>query len=96
VHRINFTADNVGDLNQPGIRELINRLGSEGATISPEGLLDGCLRMLGHYELADETRLMLIAHAEKKGELSTNTEEFPQHVGQRLQMIVATKEYLYA
>ena len=26
----------------------------------------------------------------------TNTEEFPQQVGQMLQMIVATKEYLYA
>ena len=96
VHRINFTADNVADLSQPGIQELINRLGSEGETISPEGLVDGCLRMLGHYELADETRLMLVAHAEKEGELRTNTKEFPQQVGQMLQMIVATKEYLYA
>ena len=96
VHRINYTADNVADLSQPGIQELINRLGSEDATISPEGLVDGCLRMLGHYELADETRSMLVAHAEKEGELGTNTEEFPQQVGQMLQMIVATKEYLYA
>ena len=58
--------------------------------------MDGCLQMLGHYELADETRRMLVAHAQKRGELHTNTEEFPQQVGQMLQMIVATKEYLYA
>jgi hypothetical protein len=28
--------------------------------------------------------------------LRTDTEEFPQQVSQMLQMIVATKEYLYA
>ena len=96
VHRINFTADFVGNTNFPGIQEIINRLASDEATISPEGLVDGCLQMLGHYELADETRRMLVAHSQKRGELHTNTEEFPQQVGQMLQMIVATKEYLYA
>ena len=52
--------------------------------------------MLGHYELADETRRMLVDHARKSGEVRTTTEDFPQQVGQMLQMIVATKEYLYA
>ena len=96
VERINYTADNVGDINHPGIRELVNRLGSEGATMSPEGLVDGCLRMLGHYELADETRDMLVVHAQAGGELHTDNKEFPQHVAQMLQLIVATKEYLHA
>jgi len=58
--------------------------------------VDGCLRLLGHYELADETRRMLVEHARKSGELHTTTAEFPEQVGQMLQMIVATKEYLYA
>ena len=58
--------------------------------------MDGCLRLLGHYELADETRRMLVDHARKSGELCTTTAEFPEQVGQMLQMIVATKEYLYA
>ena len=96
VHRINFTADFVGDINYPGIRELINRLASESPSISPESLVNGCLRLLGHYELADETRTMLLDHARKGGMLDTNTGEFPQQVAQILQMIVATKEYLYA
>jgi hypothetical protein len=39
---------------------------------------------------------MLVEHARKSGVLRTDTEEFPQQVGQMLQMIVATKEYLYA
>jgi hypothetical protein len=52
--------------------------------------------MLGHYELADETRDMLVAHARNGGDLATNSKEFAQQVGQMLQMIAATKEYLYA
>ena len=96
VHRINFTADFVGDTNYPGIQEIIKGLASVGPTISPEDMVDGCLRLLGHYELAEENRRMLLAHAQKSGELRTNSEEFPQQVGQLLQMIVATKEYLYA
>jgi hypothetical protein len=37
-----------------------------------------------------------VDHARKSGELDTHAETFPQQVGQMLQMIVATKEYLYA
>jgi hypothetical protein len=37
-----------------------------------------------------------VEHARKSGDLHTKTEEFPQQVGQMLQMIIATKEYLYA
>ena len=96
VERINWTGDYVGNVNLPGIRAIINRLGSEGATISVERLVDGCLEMMGHYKLPDKTRSVLVAHAQKGGELRTGTEEFDQRVGQLLQMIVATQEYLFA
>ena len=96
VRRINFIADYVGDVSYPGIQDLVQTLAAEGSTISPEGLVDGCLRLLGHYELENETRHMLVQHAKKSGESPTNTREFSQRVGQMLQMIVATKEYLYA
>ena len=96
VHRINFIAEYVADANYPGIQEIIERLVSEGPNISPEGLVDGCLQMLGHYEMADETRRMLVDNAQRAGELRTNTPEFSQKVVQMLQLIVATKEYLYA
>jgi uncharacterized protein (DUF1800 family) len=96
VQRINFIADRVGDLSYPGIQDIVKKLASGGPTISPEGLVDGCLRLLGHYELADETRRMLVDHARKSGDVRTTAAEFPEQVGQMLQMIVATKEYLYA
>jgi len=96
VRRINFIADYVGDVSYPGIQDIVQKLASAGPTISPEGLVAGCLRMLGHYELTEENHQMLVEHARKSGVSATDAPEFPQHVGQMLQMIVATKEYLYA
>ena len=96
VHRINFTADLMGDVSYPGIQTIVEKVASEGPVVSPEQFVDGCLQMLGHYELSDENRTMMLDHAKQSGELHTDSKEFPQQVGQMLQMIVATKEYLYA
>ena len=96
VERINFTADQVGNTEFPGIRDIVNRLGSEGPSMSPVRLVDGCLDMLGGYELAEETRSRLLAHVEKGGELRTGSDEFAGRVGQMLQLIVATQEYQFA
>ncbi len=96
VERINFTADQVGNVDLPGVRAIISRLGSEGDTMSPDRLVDGCLDMVGVYELAEETHDRLVAHAQKLGELRTGTEEFTRSVGQMLQLIVATQEYQFA
>jgi len=96
VRRINFIADYVGDVSYPGIQDIVQKLASEGPAISPEGLVEGCLRLLGHYELTDENHQLLVEQARKSGVSSTDAPEFPQHVAEMLQMIVATKEYLYA
>ncbi|MCH8281215.1 MAG: DUF1800 domain-containing protein [Chloroflexi bacterium] len=96
LRRINFIADYVGDVSYPGIQDIVQKLVAQGPTMTPEGLVEGCLRLLGHYEVADETRQNLVEHARKSGDLSTDTREFPKHVATMLQLIVATKEYLYA
>jgi uncharacterized protein (DUF1800 family) len=96
VRRINFVADHVGDISYPGIQDIIKNLASEGVTISAEDLVEGCLRHLGHYELTEENHRMLVEHAHKSGVSSTDSREFPQQVSEMLQMIVSTKEYLYA
>ena len=75
---------------------MVQRLAAEGPTITPEGLVEGCLRLLGHYELTDENHKELVEHARSGGVSGTDTPEFPTQVGEILQMIVATKEYLYA
>jgi uncharacterized protein (DUF1800 family) len=95
VERVNFAAGEVGRVNAPGIQAIIRRLGSEGPTISAERLVDGCLEMLGHYELSQETRALLLSHAQTAATLRTGTEEFAQSVGQMLQLIVSTQEYQF-
>ena len=96
VERINFTADQVGNTSLPGVRDIIDRLKSEGATLSAGGLVDGCLDMLGAYEVTVETRGQLVALAQSEGEVRTGAPEFDDRVGQMLQSIVATTEYLFA
>jgi len=96
VERINFTADQMGNTNLPGIRAIIDRLAAEGPTLSAERLVNGCLELLGHYELAEDTRNMLLTHAQKGGAVRTGADDFAQRVGQTLQLIASTQEYLFA
>ena len=96
VERINFAADQVGNVRHPGVRSIIDRLSSEGPTISPERLVDRCLEMLGSYELAQGTRDRVLVHTQRGGELHAGSEDFAQRVGKTLQLIVATQEYQFA
>jgi uncharacterized protein (DUF1800 family) len=96
VERINFTADNVGNLNLPGVQEIISRLRASGPTLTPEALIDGCLELLGGYQLAPETYSELVTLAAKGGPIQTSAADFPQRAAQMLQSIVATTEYLFA
>ena len=96
VERINFTADKVGNVNLPGVRDIVARLRAEGPTLSPERLVDGCLELLGGYKLAAETHNELVALVQTGGEIRTGAADFPQRAAQMLQSIVATTEYLFA
>ena len=96
VERINFTADQVGNTDLPGVKNIIERFNSEGSTISHEQFISGCLEMLGAYELTPETHSQLMEMAQSEGEVKTGTPEFETRVGQMLQSIVATTEYLFA
>jgi len=96
VERINFTADQVGNVNLPGVQDIVARLRAEGPTLTPERLVDGCLELLGGYQLAAETHSELVALASSGGAIQTGAADFPQRAAQMLQSIVATTEYLFA
>jgi uncharacterized protein (DUF1800 family) len=96
VERINFTADQVGNINHPGVKDIISRVGQTGSVLTADQLVDGCLENLGAYQLADETRKQLLELAEGEGEIRRDAEEFPVRVATMLQSIVATTEYLFA
>ncbi len=95
VERINFAADQVGNTKLPGVRDIVNRLGSENIS-NPEALVDRCLDMVGGYQLASETRQQLVEHAQKGGAVNPGTEEYSNRVGEILQLIVATQEYQFS
>ena len=97
LERVNYTAGEMGRINAPGIRAIIERLASPGTTVSAEHLLEGCLQMLGGYQLMDETHKLLLAHARAGSVLDTSSKEFAQFVGQLLQLLtleIAFKHFL--
>lgn len=95
VERINFTADQMGNVNLPGIKAIISRLSSEKIT-EPSALVERCLDMLGAYALPDETRSYLVEHIGKSGDLKPGTDTYGSQVAQTLQLIVATQEYQFS
>ena len=104
VGRVNFAADQVGDITHPGIRDIIERLAAPGTSrrtsMSPEELVDGCLDLIGPLQVGEKTRNPLVAQASLGGEVRFGTpqerEEMAQRVGQMLQLIVATREFQFA
>ena len=91
VERINYSADLVGDTSFPGVQNIIQTISVEGPVVSPEALVDGCLRMMGYYELQPDTRKMLVERVRNRGEIRSDNPDFSEHVTQTLQMIVATR-----
>ena len=99
MKRINFSADMVGDVSKPGIRDLVARLQSLG-DLSPAGFVDGCLDLMGPLIVEDENRQQLLDHAGERGQLIWDTEgdriDSEERVGEMLQLIVSLREYQYA
>ena len=80
----------------PGVRGVIDRLKAKGS-LSPEQLVDGCLDLLGPVEVSADTKQQLLSQANEWGQISwSNGDAGDQHVGQMLQLIVATREYQFA
>jgi uncharacterized protein (DUF1800 family) len=96
--RINFMAEKLGNTSAPGVRGIIDRLKVKGS-LTPEQLVDGCLDLLGPVEVSSDTKAQLLSQANEWGQISWSnggTEASDQHVGQMLQLIVATREYQFA
>ncbi len=100
VERVNLAAKELGDVTQPGIRAIIDRLASSnGGTLRPEETVDGCLDLVGPVPAAEETRASLIEHVARRGdvELGENrSDESEQRVGELLSLIASSPEYQFA
>jgi len=94
VERVNFAAEQVGNIDMPGVRKIIDRLRAQG-DLAPEAFVDGCLDLLGPLEVAERTQEALVGFARKGGDLklSDGNRDQEQRVGEMLQLIVSTREF---
>ena len=101
VERVNFVANELGDVTQPGIRALIGRLASEnGETLTPDRVVERCAELLGQVKLSEKTRQFLVAHVARGGNLDLGDiehgDESKKRVGELLGLISASREYQMA
>ena len=100
VRRVNFVASLLGDPSKPGVRSIIDKLGSRESMTADE-MVDGCLELLGAIQLEEGTRQQIVTHVESGGEVRRgSTEEevaaFGRRVTEVLQLIASAREYQFA
>ncbi len=100
TERINFAVNQLSDLSKPGVRQILDRIGSNGVSMSPEELVDQALDLVGALDVTDETRAALLDVAASDGAGSSDAEAEREsratRLGQILQLIVASREFQFA
>jgi len=99
VERVNFVSQEMGNVMNPGVRSIIDRLAKDGS-LTAEALVDQCLDLIGPLEVADATRKILIEFANKQGEVNLEGhqpgDDAEQKVGDILRLMTATREFQLA
>ena len=100
VERVNFAAKYLGDVRQPGVRDIVERLGElDGGVLSPEQVVDGCLDMAGPVPVDDDTRRALVSHVAEEGDVDLSggaAADSGRRVAELLGLIASTREYQLA
>ncbi len=96
VERVNFAAAEVGNIDKPGVRKIIERLRAMGE-LSPEQLVDNCLDLMGPLAVSDRTHHALATFAQQSGPLRlvAGDRAAEERVTEMLQLIVATREFQF-
>jgi uncharacterized protein (DUF1800 family) len=99
MRRINFTAELVGDVSRPGIKNMVDRLIAKGDT-SAEAVVDSCLDLMGPLEVNPESLTELNGFVTKGGNFAWDSEadieKSTSRVSALLQLIVSLREFQYA
>ena len=100
VERVNTAAVEIGDVNQPGVRAIINRIRARGQSQTPRDFVTACLEEAGSLSVSDSTFEQLAGHAESQGDVRFDQPDLvsrsEQRVADMLQLILATREYQMA
>ncbi len=101
LRRINFVADRIGDISNPGVRRIVDNI-SNIKDLSPDQLVDTCVELVGPIRLEEETRTELIEHAQAKGNRLDDSDPSPtatldrtNTICEMLQLVASTREYQF-
>ena len=97
LRRINFAADQMVKQELPGIQFIIEKMSCHEA-LDAEGLVDGCLDLMGPVQVEEQTRRELIDHVSKSEPANGNGGEprsFSDRVVGAMQIIASTREYQF-
>ncbi|MXX54040.1 MAG: DUF1800 domain-containing protein, partial [Dehalococcoidia bacterium] len=96
--RINFAVQHVGDIEKPGVQDIIGRLG--GSELSPQEFTEACLDLVGPVDVGGQTLGTLMEYAESGGTLDLSDDKAREQsiprIVHMIQMIVSSKEYQFA
>ena len=101
VERVNFASSYLSDLEQPGVRSIIDRLGRvDGGLLRPEQVVDGCLDLVGPITVQEETRRSLIDRVAAEGDVDLSDRQdgdgAKRRIAEVLRLIACTREYQLA
>ena len=99
INRVNFAADRVGNTELPGVQDIVNRVASNGTTMTSEKLVDRCLDLMGPLKVKENTHKELVEYAEAGGPIKWATDEeyaiFSRRVADVLALIAGAREYQF-
>ena len=92
VDRVNFTTSHIGDDSNPGVKNLIERVGFENK--QPGKLIDDCLKTLGYVEIETDTyqKLEEVAAAGLK-KIDSSEGVSSNLIIELFKLIVSSREY---
>ena len=90
IERINFAASEVGRVDTPGIRRMIELVEIAGDDLQPEEFVEACLDAMGSIDLGAGSKEVLIDHVKQNDSMSS-----ADRTVEMFQLIVSTPDYQY-
>ena len=86
--RINFATTEVSNLNNPGIKYILNELTSKKQTMSPVDVVDQILDLSGAMVVGESTKSTLMQCAEEGGDFEMNNPNEHEEINERIIQIL--------
>ena len=101
VERVNFVAKELGNVNRPGVKAIIDRLAQgNGGLLTPVDLVDRCLELVGPITVSESTHSTLVAYATRQGDVDLSGhqpgDDAERRVGNMLRLVASTREFQLA